>query len=48
MKKIINFDVTPVILRITGSGIPPPKTPPYFTPKTVQTLGTPSLFYDKE
>jgi len=24
MKKIIKFDETPVILRITGSGIPPP------------------------
>ena len=40
MKKKIKFEKSPVLLRITGSGIPPPP-PPYFTSKPVQSLGSP-------
>ena len=44
MKKNIKFEKSSVILRITGSGIPPPH-PPYFTSKTVQSLGTTTFDY---
>jgi len=44
MKKIIKFDETPVILRITGSGIPPPQST-LFYPRNSPVIGDPLTLY---
>jgi len=43
MKKMIKFGALPVILRITGSGIPPPNST-LFCPENSPVIGEPLNF----